>query len=141
MGVGRSPVGPRGPEVQRRRDMNTPRKSQRRGRTPTLSATTLITIMFVVVLWAASLVSGPGGVESRAGTPTPPFHRDADGFPDRVEFARQFAHFRNGMPEGQVLAHLGKPDDIVRAVGTDSQDWDVAWCYGANGHLTFPTLG
>ena len=62
----------------------------------------------------------------------------------RQRFARAMATVEVGMAKEQVLTILGKPDDIqtqddpkgIYTVGTDE-----IWRYGADGHLTFPTLG
>lgn len=62
----------------------------------------------------------------------------------REEFAAAMAKIKEGTPESEVLALLGKPDDIrtkfdpggISRVGTKE-----IWCYDAKGHLGFPTLG
>jgi hypothetical protein len=48
------------------------------------------------------------------------------------------------MPEKEVLAILGKPDDVRTEYdpgGIRTTRTKEIWCYGTNGHLTFPTLG
>ena len=62
----------------------------------------------------------------------------------RAEFAAAMTKISGGMTEKQVLNILGKPDDVrtkydpggISRVGTKE-----IWCYGANAHLSFPTLG
>src|SRR5262249_41157779 len=47
-------------------------------------------------------------------------------------------------PARDVLALLGKPDDIRTQFdpgGIYPRTIKEVWCYGTNGHLTFPTLG
>ncbi|MEO7718617.1 MAG: hypothetical protein ABIY70_20660 [Capsulimonas sp.] len=61
--------------------------------------------------------------------------------PDRTAFARKMTLVHNGMSMAKLLKLLGPPDDIVRPEETDDRSYDVTWCYGASGHLTFPTLG
>ena len=61
----------------------------------------------------------------------------------RQEFARAMAKVKEGMAEKDVLALLGKPDDIQTdtdpgGVGTHIRE---IWSYGTDGHLTFATLG
>jgi len=62
----------------------------------------------------------------------------------RREFAKQMAKVKRGMSETEVLALLGEPDD--RLIGREQTRVAIAlgkqiWCYGTNGHFTFPTLG
>jgi len=60
----------------------------------------------------------------------------------RQSFVKKLAKIKTDMPASQVIAILGKPDDIRTPV-EDPQicTWRKVWCYGTNGHLTFPTLG
>src|SRR5437588_45169 len=63
----------------------------------------------------------------------------------RAEFAAAMAKVKKGMPEKEVLALLGKPDDIRTqcdpgGIAVDRTTREV-WRYGTNGHLTCPTLG
>jgi hypothetical protein len=63
---------------------------------------------------------------------------------DRHEFARALAKITEGMPPKAVLQALGKPDDIRTQHDPDGLSTfrtKEIWCYGTNGHLTFPTLG
>jgi len=62
----------------------------------------------------------------------------------REEFSAAVRKVEKGMPESDVLALLGKPDDVItrqdrkaiHTIGTNE-----IWCYGADSHLAFPTLG
>ena len=70
-------------------------------------------------------------------------HRTA---PDRsrAEFARDMAKIKEHMPQSEVLAILGQPDDVQTQLdtgGISSVQSGIIWCYGTKGHLTFPTLG
>lgn len=54
------------------------------------------------------------------------------------------AHVKEGMPEKEVIAWLGRPDDIRTQYDPDgipTNGTREVWGYGTNGHLTFPTLG
>jgi hypothetical protein len=62
----------------------------------------------------------------------------------REDFVKAMAKIKEGMPEKEVLAILGQPDDIRTPY--DSRDLDPQWnkeCwgYGTDRHLSFPTLG
>jgi len=62
----------------------------------------------------------------------------------RLQFAQNMAKVTDGMPEKQVLALLGKPDDVRThhdPGGFIFRGTREIWCYGTNGHFTFPTLG
>jgi hypothetical protein len=62
----------------------------------------------------------------------------------RQEFTKAFAKINEGMPGKEVLALLGKPDDIRTLEdpeGITTAGTKEIWCYGTNGHRTFPTLG
>src|SRR5262245_21634834 len=70
----------------------------------------------------------------------------------RQEFARAFARIKPGGPgfrgggtrEAEVLDILGAPDDIRTREdpgGITSPRTREIWCYGTDGHLTFPTVG
>ena len=62
----------------------------------------------------------------------------------RAEFAAAFQHIQKGQAEKEVISLLGKPDDIHTAIdpsGIHSTDTRDIWCYGTEGHLTFPVLG
>jgi len=62
---------------------------------------------------------------------------------DRIAFYDAQSHIKVDWTKAQIRAVLGSPDDIWDA--KDSRLYvDRAheiWCYGSNGHLTFPTLG
>jgi hypothetical protein len=61
----------------------------------------------------------------------------------RQEFARAMAKVEEGMTDKEVLALLGKPDDIRTRFdpgGLPRRTREV-WGYGTDGHLTLPTLG
>lgn len=55
------------------------------------------------------------------------------------EASRDIAEYE-GMSAREVLAILGRPDDVV-VERPNEPDPTVTWCYGTNGHGTFPTLG
>jgi len=62
----------------------------------------------------------------------------------RREFARAMSEVTVGMSEKEVLAILGKPDDIQTHSDPGSINtryFREVWRYGTDGHLTFPTLG
>ena len=56
----------------------------------------------------------------------------------RAEFRRELAKIDGGWTKEQVENLLGKPDDII---AVDLKRHSATWCYGTNGHGTFPTLG
>ncbi len=61
---------------------------------------------------------------------------------NRAEFYAAAAKIKEDWSKQQVEALLGKPDDIWPA--TDGRRYtsnEDVWCYGTNGHHTFPTLG
>jgi len=65
-------------------------------------------------------------------------------FPDRHEFASRMTRVTELMPAKEVEAILGRPDDIRShhdPGGITTTRTREIWCYGTNGHLTFPTLG
>src|SRR5689334_17899444 len=72
---------------------------------------------------------------------------DVQGAPanrSREEFAAAMSKIEEGTPESKVLAILGKPDDIRTRFdpgGIGRVRTKEIWCYGAKGHLGFPTLG
>ena len=62
----------------------------------------------------------------------------------RAEFAKAMGRITENMPQNEVVAILGQPDDIR----TESDPGGIryvhgkeVWCYGTKGHLSFPTLG
>ena len=62
----------------------------------------------------------------------------------RRDFAAAMAKIKEGMPEKDILAILGKPDDTQTQYdggGISTYRTKEVWRYGTNGHLTFPTLG
>ena len=62
----------------------------------------------------------------------------------REDFADRLTLLSEGMPAARVLALVGKPDDIRTHSdpgGISSPGTSEIWCYGSDGHLTFPTLG
>jgi hypothetical protein len=63
--------------------------------------------------------------------------------PSRSKFAAKMARVKEGMPEQNVRKLLGKPDDVrtCRELNDETARTKEIWCYGTNGHLTFPTLG
>jgi hypothetical protein len=71
--------------------------------------------------------------------------------PTRIDFAAAFARIEDGMDREEVLEILGRPDDIVTErdptpygelfCGMGTRRQSEIWCYGADGHLGYPTLG
>jgi hypothetical protein len=62
----------------------------------------------------------------------------------RGDFAKGFAIVKKGMSEEQVLSVLGKPDDVrtqFDSIGLSAHSSKGVWCYGTQGHLSYPTLG
>src|SRR5579885_1030313 len=62
----------------------------------------------------------------------------------RRDFAVAMSHVKEGMPEKEVIALLGRPDDVRTQYDPDgipTTNTREVWGYGTNGHLTFPTLG
>ena len=62
----------------------------------------------------------------------------------REAFVTAMAKIQIGMPENEVLAILGRPDDIRTQFdpgGINRSNAKEVWCYGTQGHLSFPTLG
>ncbi len=62
----------------------------------------------------------------------------------RQDFVDQISQLRVGMPVDHVRELLGEPDDIRTHYdpgGISTARTKEIWCYGTNGHLTFPTLG
>jgi hypothetical protein len=59
---------------------------------------------------------------------------------DRDEFAKLVSLIKEGMTDGEVMRILGKPDDI-RAGDEVNYNASEEWCYGTEGHMSFPTLG
>lgn len=62
----------------------------------------------------------------------------------RAEFVKAIAQVNEGMTEAEVLALLGKPDDIRThrdPGGISTTRTKEIWRYGTDGHLTFATLG
>src|SRR5262245_43752408 len=70
--------------------------------------------------------------------------RDAERPRTRHGFARAMAKVKEGMTEKDVLALLGKPEDVRAQTdpgGISTTRTREIWRYGTAGHLTFPTLG
>ena len=62
----------------------------------------------------------------------------------RAEFTAAMAKLREGMSTNEVIEILGKPDDIRSQSdpgGISRVNTKEIWCYGANSHLSLPTLG
>jgi hypothetical protein len=62
----------------------------------------------------------------------------------REEFTRALGKIKEGMTENQVIAIVGKPDDVRTERdpgGIGRVNTKEIWCYGTKGHLSFPTLG
>src|SRR5438132_14346529 len=89
--------------------------------------------MLVRSFYAAMILSLIVGATARAG-----------GRPlSRKEFAEKMAQVKEGMPEAEVRALLGTPDDVRTCDelrGTTARTRSI-WCYGTNGHLTYLTPG
>jgi len=62
----------------------------------------------------------------------------------RAEFAAAMAKVNEGSTQKEILNLLGKPDDVRTQAdpgGISRVHTKEIWCYGAKGHLSFPTLG
>src|SRR5437867_3620306 len=62
----------------------------------------------------------------------------------REEFATAMARIKESVREKEVVAILGKPDDVRTPFdpgGIGRAHTKEIWCYGTKGHLSFPTLG
>jgi len=62
----------------------------------------------------------------------------------RAEFVKAIANVKEGMMEAEVLALLGKPDDVRThrdPGGISTTRTKEIWRYGTDGHLTCATLG
>src|SRR5690349_10336459 len=62
----------------------------------------------------------------------------------RAEFVKAIAQIKEGMTEAEVVALLGKPDDVRThrdPGGISTTRTKEIWRYGTDGHLTFATLG
>ena len=71
-------------------------------------------------------------------------HGTSSSFPSRAEFARSMSLLKPGMSEDQVVARLGKPDQVRSFSEPGSGLWaqaPVLWCWGTDGPGTPPTLG
>jgi len=69
---------------------------------------------------------------------------DASKSKARAEFVKAIAQVKVGMTEAEVVALLGKPDDIRThrdPGGISTTRTREIWRYGTDGHLTFATLG
>src|SRR5437764_1950981 len=89
--------------------------------------------IFQKALWFAQIVLF-SPVFCQAGEPAAPPT-------DRRTFAAAMSKVTVGMPEAEVLALLGPPDDVRTAT---ELAWPVIreiWRYGTDGHLTPATLG
>jgi hypothetical protein len=63
---------------------------------------------------------------------------------DRRHFAKALAKVKENMPGKAIVEALGRPDDVRTQYDPGSISTfhtKEIWCYGTNGHLTFPTLG
>jgi hypothetical protein len=95
----------------------------------------MIQMLLTITLWLM-----PTGVraEENSQPAQPPSVRN------RRDFAQQMARIKKRMDSEQVLAILGKPDDVHTREdpgGISTGRIEEIWCYGTAGHLTFPTLG
>jgi hypothetical protein len=64
--------------------------------------------------------------------------------PSRAQFARSMSLLKPGMTEDEVVARLGKPDQVRSFSEPRSGLWagaPVLWCWGTDGPGTPPTLG
>jgi hypothetical protein len=65
---------------------------------------------------------------------------------NRREFAAVLATIEAGTPKETLVRLLGKPDDVrtendLARSGVHWTNVNEFWCWGTNGHLSFPTLG
>ena len=68
-------------------------------------------------------------------------HSETSKTRDRAAFVRKLMSIRDGTTEKQVIALLGKPDDVVTFHTPGFHAYDHILAYGTDGHLTLPTLG
>jgi hypothetical protein len=77
--------------------------------------------------------------------PTTNQSRPSSRFRDRHEFVKSLSSIKEGMTPNEVIGILGKPDDIRKP--DEMHPWvgekepKEIWCFGTDGHRTFPTLG
>ena len=72
------------------------------------------------------------------------FSFEAKAESNRIDFARAMGRLSPGMSAEQVVAILGKPDDVRTQYdpgGISAARTTEIWAYGTDGHLSFPTLG
>jgi hypothetical protein len=65
-------------------------------------------------------------------------------FHSRAEFVTAMANIKAGISTNDVMEILGKPDDVRTQFDPDGihrVNTQEIWCYGAQSHLSFPTLG
>jgi hypothetical protein len=81
-------------------------------------------------------LENPGGQQTKKAASTTAFR-------DRHEFAKLLSLINLGMPAAEVMRILGKPDDITTGneIRGSINDSNEEWCFGTDGHLSFPTLG
>jgi RNA polymerase sigma factor (sigma-70 family) len=98
-----------------------------------------------IISWNASPAESKGPEVLAAATPEPRGEKTATvRYRNRERFAQAMARVKEGMTEKEVLALLGRPDDIRTQHdpgGISTSRTKEIWCYGTNGHLAFPTLG
>lgn len=102
-----------------------------------MTITRLLTLVAVSTAFACSGSRSPGGSPTVTGPRTAVSR-------DRAEFGKRLARVQVGMPAREVEKILGKPDDIRTQDdpgGISTTRTKEIWCYGTDGHLTFPTLG
>jgi hypothetical protein len=111
---------------------------------------TVLVLMLGAVLWFAIVFADARPqAQAMATDPAPPsagsIHRPARPTPPaRWQFAAAMAHIEQGMSGNEVIAALGRPDDVRTEHDPDGRPvvgTREVWRYGTNGHLTFPTLG
>lgn len=71
-------------------------------------------------------------------------HAEAEPPANRREFAAAMAKVETGTPKETIVRLLGKPDDVRTGkdlFGIEYPHLKEFWCWGTDGHLSFPTLG
>jgi hypothetical protein len=118
----------------------------------TFAAQRKVTAVLIVVVGAMAVATGvlilwktPARRDSKPHAAQPSTFQGAPPpRTNREQFSKALARVQEGMTAAAVLDLLGKPDDVRTQYdpgGISTTRTKEIWCYGADGHLTFPTLG